>query len=259
MSYLEMSGSSSKSGGSVSVSSQVAFDQHEIWDQVLVEGWRYLRDYFYDKDMHGIDWDEVLSRYRPRMEFVGTATEFNALYREMLGEINSSHMGFSSPSNEREAPAESTGDLGVYFDASYEGAGWKVEHAIKDGPATKPGSELYPGDVILEVNDESIDANTNRALLLRNKVGKPIQLTVESLEPDEDGETVRTVAIKPTSSGGLRTLKYNEWVEDNRDMVDELSGGKLYYQHIKGMNHVSLVQFRDELFSEAVKRDGLVL
>ena len=33
LSYLEMSGSSSKSGGSVSVSSQVAYDQHEIWDR----------------------------------------------------------------------------------------------------------------------------------------------------------------------------------------------------------------------------------
>lgn len=259
LSYLEMSGAKSTGGGSVAVSSQVAYDQHEVWDQVLVEGWRYLRDYFYDKGMHGIDWDEVLSRYRPRLQYIGTTTEFTALYREMLGEINSSHMGFSSPGNEREAPSESTGDLGVYFEAGYDGSGWKVAHVIKDGPATKPGSELYPGDVILEVGGTSIDGDDNRAQLLRNKVGKPIQLTVESAEPDEDGETLRTVAIKPTSTRGLRTLKYNEWVEANREMVAGLSGGKLYYQHIRSMNHSSLVTFRDELFTEALNYQGLVL
>ena len=35
------------------------------WAQVLREGWRVMRDHFYDPLMHGVDWDAVLCTHEP--------------------------------------------------------------------------------------------------------------------------------------------------------------------------------------------------
>src|SRR5207302_9995948 len=42
----------------------------EEWQQMFVEAWRLERDYFYDRDTHGIDWKAMRSKYRPLVDRV---------------------------------------------------------------------------------------------------------------------------------------------------------------------------------------------
>ncbi|HES57896.1 MAG TPA: PDZ domain-containing protein, partial [Firmicutes bacterium] len=260
LSYIEMNGPQPGAPGMVPATSHVAYDQWDVWEQVLIEGWRYLSEYFYDEDMHGVDWEAVLARYLPRVRRLGDTYEFGQLYREMLGELNASHMGFSPAGGSgAEAPPESTGYLGAYFDKDYLGPGWKVAEIIDDGPADRPGSMLEPGDIITAVNGDPVGPETNRAVALRNTVGEPVQLTV-SRENHETGEAEEIeVPIKPVSGGAIAELQYEEWVQWNKDEVDRLSGGRLAYQHIRQMNHDSLIRFRKELFTESIDKQGLVL
>ena len=35
----------------------------EEWKQILTDAWRLERDYFYDPNMHGVNWEQVKQRY----------------------------------------------------------------------------------------------------------------------------------------------------------------------------------------------------
>jgi tricorn protease len=54
-------------------------------------------------------------------------------------------------------------------------------------------------------------------------------------------------------------LLYDKWIKDNRKAVDELSGGKLGYLHIRGMNFPSFYKFEEELYSAGAGKDGLII
>ncbi|MCB1221336.1 PD40 domain-containing protein, partial [bacterium] len=262
ISYLDMRGSKSSGGGRVATTCTQVIDRYERWDQMLVEGWRALKYYFYDPDMMGVDWDDVLRRYRPRVQEVGTFTEYGTLYREMIDELGASHMGYYVRGSEQEAPSDSTAELGVLYDDDFAGPGWRILDVVSDGPADRDASRLYPGDVILSIDGETLNAQSNRGRMLNNKAGQPLRLEVANGDAarealgDDAGES-RTVDLKP--AGGMRGLRYRDWVRDNRETVENESGGRIAYQHIQGMNMSSLVQFRKELYADSYKKDALII
>jgi tricorn protease len=239
---------------------------------MLYEGWRHLRDTFYRAPSDiGVDWDGVLARYRPRVQDVGTTDEFNTLYREMLGELGGSHLGFYGGTPTSDAPPENTADFGVWFEEGFAGPGWKVAKVFNDGPADKAGSRLYAGDVLLSLNGQDLTAGTQRDRLLRNLAGKPVRLKVQSgpaalaaLKAEAPqaapapGAT-RDVVLLPTTWAAARQLAYEQWTEDSRAMADRLSGGKVGYLHIQEMNGAALQKFRRELFTTNFKKPALII
>src|SRR5439155_26430670 len=103
--FVALNGAAATGGGPLAVVSPVHLDQRAIWDQMLLEGWRHLRDTLYKPTSElGVDWNAVLARYRPRVQDCGTTDEFNTLYREMLGELGGSHLGFYGGGPSSEAP-----------------------------------------------------------------------------------------------------------------------------------------------------------
>lgn len=264
ISYLDMKAGKSSGGGGLASTCKQTVDRYDRWDQMLVEGWRALKLYFYDPQMMGIDWDDVLARYRPRVREVGTYYEFGNLFREMIDELGASHMGYYVRGSEQEAPSESTADFGVRYDDDFAGPGWKVEAVLTDGPADQDGSRLYPGDVILSLDGMLLSGSSNRSRLMSNRAGDPLELEVANgplalAALGEDAAETRPVQIKAANSGGMRGLRYRDWVRSNRARVDEASGGRIAYQHIQGMNMSSLVQFRKELYADSHTKDALII
>ena len=35
---------------------EMSLDRHQEWRQIFNECWRQMRDFFYDPNMHGVDW-----------------------------------------------------------------------------------------------------------------------------------------------------------------------------------------------------------
>jgi tricorn protease len=274
MTYMDMAGAKSSGGGAVAVKSRMTVDQYQVWDQMLVEGWRRLRDGFYDANMKGVDWNDVLARYRPRIKDLGTMQEYNALYRLMLGELKASHLAFYSNETGQELPSDNTADFGVLFDETWNGDGWKIKKVYMDSPAKMPGSELYVGDIILKVNDKSVKSSDNREMVLRNLAGIPVKLKVLNgenfpVEKKEGGDSKsevekkspeREVVIKPVASIQMGTIKYDDWAEENRKYVYEKSDNRIGYQHIRSMyGGPFLNKFRRDLFTESMDKEALII
>ena len=61
------------------------------WRQLYTDAWRMERDYFYDKNMHGVDWDAMYTKYLPLVDRVTTREELSDLIGRFVGELSALH------------------------------------------------------------------------------------------------------------------------------------------------------------------------
>ncbi len=226
-------------------------------EQIFSESWRILNSYFYDKDLHGTDWEGIKEKYHPILQNISTQKDFFDLIKEMIGELNSSHLNIYSRGGGVSSEKES-GYLGIELDyQALKDKGWyRVKYVYQEGPADHKDSKLEMGEYILSVDGKLLDKQANYFQLLGGKVGKRVKLLVNS-KPEID--SAREVLIKPISRGKYADLVYEDWVQKKRSMVEKKSQGKLGYLHVRSMNKTSLDRFKKEVTSEAAKKDGVII
>ena len=198
--------------------------------------WKQVQEKFYDPDIHGIDWAYYRDNYRRFLPYINNYFDFQDLLSEMLGELNGSHTGarYSAPGGE--AP----GYLGVLYDNDYKGDGLRIKEVLPDGPVSLADDEIAPGDLILTIDGQPVTAGANWYGLLAGKSGKKVALTVRKGKKDIE------IFVQPVASESA--LLYRRWVRQREEMVEKLSGGRVGYVHVQGMNSPS---FR-EVFSKAL-------
>ena len=218
-------------------------------EQIFEEVWRKLDTNFYDPNFHGQDWQQLHDHYKPWALQTSTDRDFEDVVNMMLGELNASHMGFST-SGRAETQDLRTGLLGV--EVTPVSAGVKVERVVPNSPADREVSTLEQGDIITSVGGESVSEVDNFYSLLTDRVDTPTMLMVQNGE----GES-REVIIEPT--GDLGNELYNQWVERRKELVDEYSNGQLGYIHVEGMNWPSFERFERELVATGEDKKGIVI
>ena len=220
------------------------------------QGWGELRDGFYDRNYHGADWNAVRDRFRPQIEGARTRAEFNRLMNLMLGELNASHLGHSGRTGPpQQGDGANTGELGLRFDRiAYENDGrFLVSEIVELGPAHVAG-RIARGDEVVAINGTPLDRNSDLDLLMRDKAGKQVVLSVRS-----GNAAPRNVELLATSGGAERQLLYRNWVESRRAYVDSISGGRIGYVHIASMSEAALDQLIFDLDQQNHAKDGVVI
>ena len=222
--------------------------------EIFKQGWRYMRDNFYDENFHGADWNAVYQTYEPLVKSARTMDEVRRLMNLMVGELNASHLGVSGTSGFTATPI---GKLGLRFDRrEYETNGrLKITEIISLSPAAIV-KNISVGDYLLAVDGVKIDRTKNLDELLENKVGKRVVLDVSS---SADGNSKREVIIKPIKTGEEKQLLYRQWVEANRTYVERASGGKLGYVHLPDMSSNSLEQLYIDLDVQNQAKQGVII
>lgn len=230
-------------------------NRNELFTQMFDEAWRLLLHRFYDPKMHGTDWKGVRQQYRPLVPHVAMREDFYDLVHLMLGELNASHLGIGGGLGRR--PEAETADLGLVFDDRYPGPGLRVAEIIKGGPADRAGLALKPGEFIMAIDGIELTQDTNVSELLNDKVNEMVTVAVTA-DPAKEPKR-RKVEMRAVDRGTLHNLMYARWVNNNARRVAELSGGRLGYIHIRGMDTPSLDEFVRSLYSENFEKEGLVL
>ncbi|MEU6374267.1 S41 family peptidase [Streptomyces sp. NPDC046909] len=229
------------------------------WRQSYEEAGRLIRAYFWEPDMCGIDWDEVLAQYRPLVERVATPDEFADLLREVLGELGTSH-AYVTAARRNEGPPHyqrRQGLLGANF--VRREAGWTVRRILpgdsSDSKARSPlaGTGIREGAVLTHVDGREVDPLTGPYPLLAGAGGTTVELT---FTPAEGEGRARRVAVVPLTDE--RPLRYQDWVAKRREVVRELSGGRCGYLHIPDMGGSGWAQFNRDLRME-VSRPALIV
>ncbi len=229
---------------------------HE-WAQMLREAWRLQREQFWDPAMSGIDWPRVLDRYAVLLPRVRTRAELSDLIWEMQGELGTSH-AYEIGGDVRVPPqyrrgflgAETAWDgaLGGYrIDAILRGDSWDRQH---DSALAEPGLDVRIGDAIVAVGGVAVSAVRTPDELLVNRAGRDVALDLV-----RDG-TRRRVIVHALRDE--RLLRYRAWVDANRRLVHERTGGRVGYVHIPDMGPWGFAEFHRGYLTE-FERDGLVV
>lgn len=215
--------------------------------------WRQVRDKFYDENLHGVDWDMYKGAYEKFLPYINNNYDFAILLSEILGELNASHTGgyyYGSGGKSR----QSTASLGAFFDPAYQGDGLAIAEVVKRGPLDSKAVGVEAGDVILAVNDSIIKSGADFYPLLDGKIGKKVKLNVKKKSGKD-----QVVYARPISDGEMRSLLYDRWVERNEQIVDSVSGGKIGYIHIQGMDAGSFGNAYERLLGKYRNCDAVVV
>jgi Periplasmic protease len=239
--------------GSVNFTARLTVDRVVELQHMFDEGWRLLKEQFYDEKMHGVDWDAMREKYRPLIEHVAAKEDFYALVSMMLGELNASHLGIGGST----VSGPETAYLGVWFDPEHRGPGVKISAVLKNSPADKDESRLNVGEFILAIDGVEVSNNEQIWDALADKAGRVVELLVSD-KPTKEG--ARTVKIKPINRGQWSNLLYEGWVEKRKRMVEEWSNGRIGYIHIQAMSQSELRKFEREFYAEVVgKKEALII
>jgi len=239
----------------------VQIDPSQEWPELFTDAWRLFRDYFYDPNMHGVDWQQVHDHYAALIPFCTSREDVTWVIGEMIAEANVGHAylsgnGDGSPS----APSVNVGMLGVDF--TLENGAYRISHILRGadwdvdavGPLAKQGVDVHEGDYLLAVNGLPLDPTQDPWAAFVGLGNTEVILTVSN--EATKSEEAREVMVKTLTDD--TSLRYREWIEHNRRYVEEQSGGRLGYIYVPDTG----VNGQNDLFRQfygQILKDGLII
>lgn len=211
---------------------QMTVNPMEEWKQIFNDAWRIERDYFYDANMHGVNWPLMKSRYMKMLEGALTREDVDFIIGEMIGELNSSHTYHGGGDMEK-IKFEQTGYIGVNWQAAGEyykikkiihGASWDAEVR---SPLDMAGVDIKEGDYILAVNGIPITTENEPFVAFQGLAGKTVELTYNSTASFTGAKT----AVIKTMDDEYR-LRNLEWIEAMRKRVEDATNGDVGYIYV---------------------------
>jgi len=232
---------------SFSHSATYTTDFNKLNEQIFEEGVRAITAGFYDPKFHGYNWSSIVKKYRPWVLSAKAKQDYTFMFNNMLGQLNASHMGYNG-SNPEEVSSDRVGLLGL--DVTNIRNGVRINYILPNSAATKTNVSLQVGDVITAVNGKRIYFDTNFYSLLKNTSGNEVLLTI-------GGD--KEVVVRTESTRKMSQLRYEEWINSRKKLVDKFSNGQLGYIHIQGMNLPSFERFERELKASGYGKKGIVI
>ncbi len=237
---------------------EVRVDPAEEWKQMYREAWRVERDWFYDRNLHGLDVKAAEKKYEPYLRNVSSREDLTYLFQEMLGNMTVSHMG-TGGGDTAEVKRVQTGLLGADYEVSgaryrfsrvYNGENWNPQLRA---PLTQPGVNVKAGEYLLAVNGREVHPPENVYSFFEGMADKSVLIRVGT---DASGAGAREVSVVPVADESrLRNLA---WIEENRRKVDQMTGGKVAYIYMPDTANGGLTAFNRYFYAQIGKQAAIV-
>jgi tricorn protease len=234
----------------------------EEFREALLDAWRLHRDYFYDRNMHGVNWTVMRDKYSELIGRVRDRAELNDLIAQMVSELSVLHTFVNGGDLRRGPDQVQIATLGAVLSRDDAAGGYTVTHIYqsdpdrpdKRSPLARPGVDVAEGDVLVSINGRSLLSAAAPGELLRNQAGKQVLVRVR---PKGKTDT-RDVVVKPLSLQDDGDLRYHEWEYTRRLEVEKSSAGRIGYVHLRAMGPDDINQWVEEYFP-VFDRDGLII
>lgn len=237
-----------------------SIDVHEDWRQIFTDAWRMERDYFYDPNMHGVDWDAMYEKYLPLVDRVTTRPELSDLIGRFVGELSALHTSVRGGDIRQGKEDIDVASLGAKFQKDKEQGGFKIEYIYRAdpdypderSPLDHPELSIAEGDVITHINGVSVKDALDIGELLRNQAGQQVRISYKSSVTGLSHEAI----VVPLSSD--YDLRYRDWEYSRRLITEEKSKDEIGYVHLRAMGPDDLSQWYRE-FYPVFNRKGLII
>ena len=231
------------------------------WRQMFSEAWRLERDYFYDRGMHGVDWNAVRTKYAPLVDRVTTRTELADILAQMVSELSALHIFVYGGDARTGADDVDPASLGAVLVRDEGAGGYRVERIYRSdpdepgltAPLRRPDVSVSEGDVITMINGVKTLSVPDAGLLLRNQAGRQVLMEVKA----RGGET-RNVIVEPITLAAADNLRYHEWEYTRRLAVEEMGQGDIGYVHLRAMGGDNYTEWAKNYFP-VFTRKGLIV
>lgn len=244
---------SSKKMTPVSYSAEFNWDNLGEKEYMFEHVWRQVTKKFYRKDLHGVDWDYMKTNYSRFLPYINNNYDYAEMLSEMLGELNASHTG--SGYRHRASGADATAVLGAFYDQTFTGNGLKIVEVMDKSPLLKAKKEIKAGMIIEKVDGQTIQAGQDYYKLFNHKAGKMVVFGIY----DPATKSRWNEVLKPISGRAQGQLLYERWVKWQRAETERLSGGKLGYIHVRGMNSASYRVVYSELLGRFFHKEAIII
>ena len=236
------------------------WNPREEWQQIFNDTWRRYRDFFYDKDMQQVDWDELKVRYGALIKDARTRWDVTNIQSNLSAELSAGHTYTFGGDNESVNQIR-TGYLGVDWDMSNNK--YRIKRIVRPAPwdtevrspFDRPGMDVNTGDFILSVNGIALDPGKDPYSAFDGLSGKTVSLSISKTGSSTDA---KNYVVECLTQGNEQTLRYHEWMDNNRKLVDKLSGGKLGYIYMSntgGQGQLELVK----MFYGQLDKEGFII
>lgn len=237
----------------ISIDGEMVLNAAAEREYIFDHAWRQVQKKFYDPKIHGIDWEGLKKDYARFLPHISNNYDFQELLSELLGELNASHTG-GRYSPQMQNP-DATAALGLLYDESKGGNGLIVTEVIEGGPLDRAESKVKAGVVIEKIDGVAISQENDWTALLNRKAEKN---TLLSLYDPTSGKRWEE-STKPISFQDEASLMYKRWVKKMDAMVNKLSGGKVGYVHVQGMNDGSFRNTFDAVLGKNGDKEALIV
>jgi len=235
---------------------EVKVNLREEWNQIFQESWRQMKYFFYDPDMHGMDWEQIRLRYQPLAEAAQHRADLTYIIGEMIGELNVGHTYVGGGDFPRPKRID-VGQLGAQVSRDESTGYYRITKILKGenwnkdlrSPLTEIGVDVKEGDYLLSIQGKPTNKMTDLFEALLNTVGKQVTLRVNS-EPKEEGS--REVRVTPIHDE--LSLYYYNWVQTNIEKVTKATQGKVGYIHVPDMGRTGLNEFVKQFYPQLRKK-----
>ncbi len=225
------------------------------------DAWRLERDYFYDRNMQGVNWKDMHDRYAPLVDRVADRDELNDVIAQMVSELSALHTFVFGGDARKPADDVDIASLGAILRRDEKAGGYVVQHIYQHDsdlpnqapPLARPDSIVHEGEVILSIDGEDLLSVPDERALLRGKAGRQVMLRVKS-----SAGQVRDVLATPVSEKDEADMRYNEWEYSRRLKVEADSKGTVGYVHLRDMGSEDIDQWARDYYP-VFDRQGLII
>jgi tricorn protease len=229
--------------------------------ELFLDSWRLERDYFYDRNMHGVNWIQLRDRYLPLVDRVADREELNDVIAQMVSELSALHIFVFGGDSRQASDQVDIAALGAVLRRDEKAGGFVVEHVYlydpdlpnEAPPLARPDSLVKNGEVVISIDGEATLSVPDEHAMLRGKAGRKVLLRLKSAA----GET-REVLVTPISAKEERAIRYKKWEYTRRLKVESESKGKIGYVHLQAMGSEDIEQWTRE-FYPVFDRQGLII
>lgn len=237
---------------------QLAFEPATEWRQMFRDAWLMHRDFLFDADMRGLNWQATREKYEPLLERITDRHELDDLFAQMMSELNVLHSQVRGGEYPEPSSRPQAATLGAALESTSDGV--QIRHIYRTdpelpmqaSPLAQPGVDAREGDYIRAVNGRQVSNQAELHQALRNQIDTPVLLELQ-----RGRNEVRT-QVKPVSVQRDHRLRYEDWIQRNRDIIDERSDNGIGYLHLYAMGPNDVASFAREFYAN-VDRDGLLI
>lgn len=228
------------------------------WEEMYRQEWRIIRNFFYDKNLHGLNSREAEKLYLPYVKNLVSKRGLYYIFNDMRGDLVNSHVFMGNPFS-RQPKQPATGLLGANyviahgryrFARIFTGGDWNPElHA----PLALAGLDVHAGDYLLAVNGRKLTSQENIYSFFQGTAGKQTTLKVG---PDPNGNDAHTIVVVPIRREAR--LRQAAWVQGNLRKVDQLSHGKIAYVYLPNTGPAGYRNFNRYFFAQ-IQKPALII